>query len=181
MSNQSMASGDPWCVIHGFSPCGCKLYPYYGQPMLTAQQSNFALCGECGKHQGTCICGGSSDPWADRARLTAQVREGTQISMDVTKPQVEVPIKKWADELREIAIKADEHRDYEGFSAYIYMLERCKLAAKRGDCGIVYWKNNLYLWCKEELEIAADLLRQDNFKVEMFPWKDDDIRIVVNW
>jgi hypothetical protein len=148
--------------------------PYLGYPMYEK------ICKGCNKYEAYCMCKGTSNPYYDMQALEGVLPDGVSIQVDPSKIQETKPVKKWADELREIAVKVSEHRDYEGFSAYIYMLERCKLAAKHGECGIVYWKNNLHLWCKEELEIAADLLRKDNFAVEVAPM-NDDIRIVVNW
>lgn len=180
----SMPSGDPYCKEHGFIPCQCH---YYGSVMSkvpttiqmeTVSQSNFPMCGTCGKHQGTCICGGSSDPYRDI--LTGVASSVSQVCVDITKPIEDVPVRKWADELRDTAKTAHTNPDHEPKSLYTYILERCKMRAKKGDYFAFFHRNSLMLWTLTEFEMAADLLRKDNFEVEVTPLSGD-VRLRISW
>lgn len=131
-------------------------------------QQNNSMCKMCQKHEAFCMCASSSDPFHDFAR-------------DISKtPTIKVPIKKWADTLRETAEKINQDSTPEPKSLYTYLLERCKQSANRGDIFATFWKKNLSLWTQQEIEMAADLLRDDNFKVQIAPM-EDNVRIHISW
>lgn len=182
MTNQaqnSAASGDPYCPKHGFTPCNCGVY-------TSSRTRGESVCSGCGRHPGVCMCGASSNPWADLHNislrdLVAQSPVGTQICQDPSQPQEVKPIKKWADELRETAQQVGEATECR--SAYYYFLERAKLAAKRGNFSATFWTSKLP-WTKEEIEGAAELLRQDNFQVKIRIAEDlqeVDTEVIVSW
>lgn len=180
MTNQasnSTSSGDPYCPRHGFIPCRCW------------EKTNLGQCVGCGKHPDSCMCGASSDPWRDLVQqhnislrdLVAQMPQGVQICQDMTQPQEDKPVKKWADELRETAQQVGEPTECR--SAYYYFLERSKLAAKRGNFSATFWMSKLP-WTKQEIEGAAELLRQDNFQVKIQVAEDlreVDTEVIVSW
>lgn len=189
MSSHSMAIGDPYCPIHGISPCRCwynrqfyftpTLYQPYN-PMLSIMMD---ICSGCGKHPSVCMCKSSSDPYND-IQYQATLPEGTSICIDPSKPQEVKPVKKWADECRETAQKAKKTFPPEPRSLYIYMLERCKHESNDGHfVKNFYWPAALPVWSKEELEMAADLLREDNFTVELvqLEYGDNDLMVRISW
>ena len=119
----------------------------------------------------------------DLSKLNVKLPEGVSI----TDEQVygELPVKKLADELKLIAIEASmPNKQYvEGKSAYYFLLERAKIAARKGSFEIRFWMSKLP-WTKEELELAGDLLRKDNFAVTVQLINDIrnyDVEITVNW
>jgi len=131
-------------------------------------QQSKSTCKGCQKHEAFCMCPSSSDPFHDLAR-------------DISKtPTIKAPIKKWADELRETAEKVNQSSTPEPKSLYTYLLERCKQSANRGDISATFWKKNLSLWTQQEIEMASDLLRDDNFKVQVMT-AENDVRIHISW
>lgn len=180
MSSHSMATGDPYCPIHGFTPCRCWEYrqfavyqpfnPIYNMIPTTLQMPAITdTCSGCGKHPSVCMCASSSDPFQD---LVNDLRESR------TK---KTPVKKWADECKENAQKVNAAPEPEPKSLYIFMLERCKRASAKGEFAEhFFWKTNLPIWSAQEIQLAADMLREDNFQVEVVPL-DNDIRVRISW
>jgi len=156
MSSQAMSAGDPYCSIHGFNPCRCWYYGSLAVPNIHQQN-------QWQKFQG-------------------QLAQGTQICVDMTKPQEEVPVKKVADELKQVAAVAAADQ-VESHSAWIFFLERAKKAAKQGQFRIHFWMSKLP-WTRPELDAAAESLRKDNFTVNIRvcnELRDSDTEIVVSW
>lgn len=182
MTKVSMAAGDPFCPIHGFTPCMCGQYPNLGDPFFYNPYCNLGNlmfqvqipCSGCKKHPSVCVCGATSNPYHDMRAL-----EGATL----TPRNPNEPVKKWADELKETAKKVNDAKEVEGRSAYYFFLERSKLAAKKGNFSATFWMSCLP-WTKEEIAMAANLLRQDNFQVSVEPADDlqqADIEIKVSW
>jgi len=181
-----MPTGDPYCSVHGYTPCRCAMYPalnpvcvpcYPTMTMTIANQTAFPMCETCNKMQGACLCSGSSDPWKDIMNK--------KVYVDLTQPaEEEKPVKKWANVLKEIATEAAKNEnEVEGKSAYYFFLERAKIAAKKGQFRLLFWMSKLP-WTRRELDVAAELLRDDNFVVTIQvanDLRDSDTEIVVGW
>jgi hypothetical protein len=174
MSKQSMAAGDPYCPTHGFTPCSC-----WENNVL--HQASYYLCNGCGKGLGYCMCSISNNPYYNILNLESKLPKDIQICVDPTKPVAEEKFKTLSDEFHEIAFAVNQ--EIEANSAYVFFLERSKLAAKKGQFKITFWKSGLP-WVQEELNKAADLLRKDNFDVSVEPSTDmrgNDIEIIISW
>lgn len=176
--------GDPYCEHHGFNPCHCGYNKMTITPDFSTLLNFYTVinCSQCGKHPSVCMCKGSSDPHNDIRQYQGTLPDDVPLSVDITQPQEEKPVKKWADECRETAKRVNaQPSSPEPKSLYIFMLERCKTACTVGQMvKIFFWKKDLPIWSQQEIYLAADLLRGDNFKVETYSL-EGDIRIHISW
>ena|ERR1019366_5767423 len=167
MSSKSMPSGDPYCSIHGFNPCMCGKHPNFPNvdyPLLYNPNNLGYLY-----------------PALQEQKLAGVLPEGVSICEDVTKPKEVKLVKKWAEKLRETAQEVTEPREMECLSAYIFFLERSKIAAKRGNFSTTF--ETKLPWTREELESAAELLEKDGFDVEITtePSTPNEWEVIVSW
>ena len=141
-------------------------------------------CGNCSKKRSFCTCKGTSDPFADKKEPTKTPSNVESNPTKLAEMLKELEPPQLADQLQEIAIQfnltpAEENN---GGSAYLYFIERCRMAAKRGIFDITFKEDQLFCWSWEQLELAIKTLHEkDNFAISIKGTLKFQRTITISW